>query len=128
EALHLFEEYKHVGPAPKEEQEALWQRFKSALDKLYDAKRALAGELKKQVAEVYAIKSKIYEQIVPFTVFSSGSINEWNSKTKGLLALQAQYEEVKGVMSREEWKVLSKKFWNALTTFFNNKGEFLHQL
>src|SRR5690606_33962091 len=26
EALHLFEDYKHVGPAPKEEQEVLWQR------------------------------------------------------------------------------------------------------
>lgn len=128
EALHLFEEYKHVGPAPKEEQEALWQRFKSALDKLYDAKRALSGELKKQAAEVYAIKSKIYEQIVPFTVFSSGSINEWNAKTKELLALQAQWEEVKGGMPREEGKVLSKKFWTALKTFFNNKGEFFRQL
>ena len=128
EALHLFEEYKHIGPAPKEEQETLWQRFKGALDKIYDAKRAVLGELKRQAAEVYAIKSKIYEEIIPFTVFSSGSINEWNAKTKELLAYQAKWEEVKGGMPREEGKVLSKKFWSALKTFFNNKGEFFRQL
>lgn len=128
EALHAFEEYKHVGPAPKEEQEALWQRFKTALDKVYDAKRLQAGEQKKQAAEVYELKSKIYEEIVPYTVFSSGSINEWNAKTKELLAYQAKWEEIKGGMPREEGKVLSKKFWTALKNFFNNKGEFFRQL
>ena len=128
EALHNFEEYKHVGPAPKEEQEALWQRFKAALDKIYEAKRSQVSEQRKQAAEVYDLKSKIYEEIVPFTVFSSGSINEWNAKTKELLAYQTKWEEIKGGMPREEGKVLSKKFWSALKTFFNNKGEFFRQL
>lgn len=128
EALHLFEEYKHVGPAPKEDQEKLWQRFKIALDRVYDAKRLQSGELRKQAAEVYEIKSKIYEEILPYTAFSSGSINDWNAKTKELLAYQAKWEEIKGGMPREEGKVLSKKFWSALKAFFNNKGEFFRQL
>lgn len=128
DALHAFEEYKHVGPAPKEDQEVLWQRFKAALDKVYDAKRLQAGEQRKQAAEVYELKSKIYEEIVPYTAFSSGSINEWNAKTKELLAYQTKWEEIKGGMPREEGKVLSKKFWSALKTFFNNKGDFFRQL
>ncbi len=128
EALHLFEDYKHVGPAPKEDQEVLWQRFKAALDKVYDAKRLQSGELRKQAAEVYELKSKIYEEVIPYTSFSSGSINEWNARTKELLAFQTRWEEIKGGMPREEGKVLSKKFWSALKTFFNNKGEFFRQL
>lgn len=128
EALHLFEDYKHVGPAPKEDQEVLWQRFKAALDKVYDAKRLQSGELRKQASEVYELKSKIYEEVIPYTSFSSGSINEWNARTKELLAFQARWEEIKGGMPREEGKVLSKKFWSALKTFFNNKGEFFRQL
>ncbi len=128
EALHLFEDYKHVGPAPKEEQEVLWQRFKAALDKVYDAKRLQSGELRKQAAEVYELKSKIYEEVIPYTSFSSGSINEWNARTKELLAFQTRWEEIRGGMPREEGKVLSKKFWSALKTFFNNKGEFFRQL
>ena len=128
EANQLFEEYKHIGPAAREEQEQLWQRFKTAMDSLHDIRRAQSGELKRQAAEVYTTKSKIYEAIIPFTSFSSGSINDWNAKTKELLVYQTEWVNVKGALPREEGKELSKKFWSALKTFFHNKGEFFRQL
>ncbi|WP_247236413.1 DUF349 domain-containing protein [Telluribacter sp. SYSU D00476] len=128
EANQLFEEYKHIGPAPREEQEELWQRFKKSLDALYDARRAQYSDQKKNMAATYEEKSKIYEAIVPFTSFSSGSINDWNAKTKEILAYQDQWVATKGPMPREEGKELSKKFWGALKTFFHNKGEFFKQL
>jgi hypothetical protein len=128
EGNQIFEEYKHVGPAPREEQEVLWQRFKKSLDTLYDARRAQYDDQKKTMAEVYEQKSKIYEAIVPYTTFSSGSINEWNTKSKEIIAYQEAWVASKGPMPREEGKQLSKKFWAALKTFFSNKGEFFKQL
>ena len=128
EANHIFEEYKHLGPAPKEDQEKLWQRFKVALDVLYDAQRGQFAEQKKSMQENYDQKAKIYEAIVPFTTYSSGSIKEWNAKTKEIMAFQDQWVSLKGIMPREEGKELSKKFWASLKTFFNNKGEFFRQL
>ncbi|HEV7349681.1 DUF349 domain-containing protein [Telluribacter sp.] len=128
EANQIFEEYKHVGPAPREEQEELWQRFKKSLDALYDARRSQHSDQKKTMAVTYEEKSKIYETLVPFTSFSSGSINDWNAKTKEILALQDQWVATKGPMPREEGKELSRKFWGALKTFFHNKGEFFKQL
>ena len=128
EGNQIFEEYKHVGPAPREEQELLWQRFKKSLDALYDARRAQYDDQKKGMAEVYEQKSKIYETIVPYTTFSSGSINEWNTKSKEIIAYQEAWVATKGPMPREEGKQLSKKFWAALKTFFSNKGEFFKQL
>ena len=128
EANHIFEEYKHLGPAPKEDQEKLWQRFKVALDVLYDAQRGQFAEQKKSMQENYDQKAKIYESIVPFTTYSSGSIKEWNAKTKEIMAFQDQWVSLKGIMPREEGKELSKKFWASLKTFFNNKGEFFRQL
>ncbi|MFN7602796.1 MAG: DUF349 domain-containing protein, partial [Bacteroidota bacterium] len=35
ELNELHNEFKHIGPVPKEEQEALWQLFKGASDKVY---------------------------------------------------------------------------------------------
>jgi hypothetical protein len=35
----LHEEYKHVGPVPKEDQESLWQRFKAASDVIYSRRK-----------------------------------------------------------------------------------------
>jgi hypothetical protein len=128
EANHIFEDYKHLGPAPKEDQEKLWQRFKVALDVLYDAQRGQFAEQKKSMQENYDQKSKIYEFIVPFTTYNSGSIKEWNAKTKEIMAFQDQWVALKGIMPREEGKELSKKFWASLKTFFNNKGEFFRQL
>ncbi len=128
EGNQIFEDYKHVGPAPREEQEVLWQRFKKSLDTLYDARRAQYDDQKKTMVEVYEQKSKIYEAIVPYTTFSSGSINEWNTKSKEIIAHQEAWVATKGPMPREEGKQLSKKFWAALKTFFSNKGEFFKQL
>ncbi|WP_373513383.1 DUF349 domain-containing protein [Persicitalea sp.] len=128
EGNQIFEEYKHIGPAPREEQELLWQRFKESLDALYDARRAQYDEQKKTMVEIYEKKSKIYEAIVPYTSFNSGSINEWNAKTREIIAQQEEWQAVKGPMPRGEGKDLSKKFWGALKTFFNNKSEFFKQL
>lgn len=128
EANALFEEYKHIGPAPKAEQEVLWGRMKAALDVLYDKRRGQTNEQRKESAQLYEEKSAIYEELVPITSFTSNSINDWNDKTKIVMALQDRWNAIKGPMPREEGKELSRKFWAALKTFFHNKGEFFKQL
>ncbi|QJW89510.1 DUF349 domain-containing protein [Spirosoma taeanense] len=128
EANALFEEYKHIGPAPKAEQEVLWGRMKAALDVLYDKRRGQTNEQRKESAQLYEEKSAIYEELVPLTSFTSNSINDWNDRTKTVMALQDRWNAIKGPMPREEGKELSKKFWAALKTFFHNKGEFFKQL
>ncbi len=128
EANALFEEYKHIGPAPKAEQEVLWGRMKAALDVLYDKRRDQTNEQRRESAQLYEEKSAIYEELVPMTSFTSNSINDWNDKTKAVMALQDRWNAIKGPLPREEGKELSKKFWAALKTFFHNKGEFFRQL
>jgi hypothetical protein len=128
EANALFEEYKHIGPAPKAEQEVLWGRMKVALDVLYDKRRDQTNEQRKESAQLYEEKSAIYEELIPLTSFTSNSINDWNDKTKAVMALQDRWNAIKGPMPRDEGKELSKKFWAALKTFFHNKGEFFKQL
>jgi hypothetical protein len=128
EANSLFEEYKHIGPAPKAEQEVLWQRMKAALDALYEKRRGQNEGQRKESAQLYEEKSAIYEELIPLTSFSSSSINDWNDKTKEVMAIQYRWNAIKGPMPREEGKELSKKFWAALKTFFAAKGEFFRQL
>jgi len=124
EAVAAFEEYKHVGPAPKEENELIWQRVKEALDLIY-GKRREQGEVSKAEAEqVYTLKLAMAELIEPFATFNSNTITEWNDRTKALLALQDQWNAIKGFMPKEKGKDLSDKFWANIKTFFRNKTEF----
>ena len=128
EAVAAFEEYKHVGPAPKEENELIWQRVKDALDVIYGKRREQGEASKAEAEQVYALKASISELIEPYATFSSGSISEWNDRTKALLALQDQWNNIKGFMPKEKGKDLSDKFWADIKTFFRNKTEFFKVL
>jgi hypothetical protein len=99
-----------------------------AMDVIYDARRAQNEDQKVVLTQNYEIKSKIYENLVPFTAFSSNSINEWNDKSKAVMALQEEWNAIKAPMLREEGQELTKKFWATLKTFFSNKTEFFKQL
>ena len=128
EAVAAFEEYKHVGPAPKEENELIWQRVKDALDLIYGKRREQGEASKAEAEQVYTLKLAIAELIEPFSTFNSTTITEWNDRTKSLLALQDQWNAIKGFMPKEKGKELSDKFWADIKTFFRNKTEFFKVL
>jgi Domain of Unknown Function (DUF349) len=128
DANHLFEEFKHVGPASKEANELLWQRFKGALDILYDKRREQLDSQKGAFEENYLAKQKVVESLSLFTSFKSESINEWSEQTKAIDILQKQWNDVKGPMPKDKGRDLSKDFWNGVKTFYRNKGEFFKTL
>lgn len=128
QANEFFEEYKALGPAPRDEQEALWEKVKASFDIIYDKKRE-QGEVNKQLQnEVLSVKVRLVETLKPFLDFDSGSINEWNAKTKEVLAVQEQWNEIKGGMPRNEGKAVTKEFWSSIKQFFKNKSAFFDKL
>ncbi|WPP51322.1 DUF349 domain-containing protein [Catalinimonas niigatensis] len=123
----LHEEYKHIGPAPKEEQETLWQRFKTASDQIHERRRSYVDEFKEELNKNLEQKLKLCEEVKQFTEFSSDSIREWNQKTKEIQSLQKRWDAI-GAMPREKAKEVNKKFWSNFKQFFSHKGDFFKQL
>ncbi|ADQ17146.1 DUF349 domain-containing protein [Leadbetterella byssophila] len=127
-ANELLQEYKHIGPGPREEQDALWERLKKAFDVIYDKKRELQSESAALSEEILKAKQQLLNQLLEYLKFNSDSINEWNAKTKEVQALQDQWNAIKGGMPREKGKEVSKSFWSSLKQFFKNKSEFFAKL
>jgi hypothetical protein len=123
----LHEEYKHIGPIPRDDQEALWLRFKAASDKIHDRRRADVEAFKEQLKENLVEKQKLVEQVKVFASFESDSIKEWNKKTKEIQQLQKQWDSV-GSMPRSQAKEVNREFWSRFKEFFANKGEFFKRL
>jgi len=123
----LHEEYKHIGPVPRDEQEALWQRFKAASDKIHDRRRADIEAFKEQLKINLVEKQKLVEQVKVFSSFESDSIKEWNKKTKELQQLQKQWDAV-GSMPRSQAKEVNREFWSNFKEFFAHKGDFFKRL
>ena len=127
-ANELLQEYKHIGPGPREEQDALWERLKKAFDVIYDKKRELQKENSELLEEVLNAKSQLLANLQTYLEFNSDSINEWNAKTREVQAIQDQWNAIKGGMPREKGKEVSKNFWNTLKQFFKHKSEFFAKL
>lgn len=123
----LHEEFKHIGPVPRDEQEALWQKFKTASDAVYDRRKEYYDSQKEVFKENLIQKEKLIEKLSEYKDFTASKIKEWNVKTKEVLAIQKEWEST-GPVPREAGKEINKKFWGFFKQFFHNKNQFFKEL
>jgi len=123
----LHQEYKHLGPVPREEQEALWLKFKAASDVIYQKRKEYYAEQKSKLGENLEKKEALIEQIKELVTFNSKEPKEWNAKTKQVNALQKKWEEIGG-LPRAKAKEVNKQFWGNFKQYFSNKNKFFKTL
>jgi hypothetical protein len=123
----LHDEYKHVGPVPREEQENLWQRFKAASDAVYSRRKEFYEGQKEVYEENLKVKEALIEKLDKFKDFSGAKIKDWNVKTKEVLAIQKEWEKA-GPVPKELGKDVNKRFWGLFKQFFHNKNQFFKEL
>ncbi len=123
----LHEEYKKIGPVPREVQEALWQRFKAASDAIYKKRKSYLDDLKGELMVNLDKKRALAEELKPYLSFDSDRINDWNAKTKEILAIQKKWDALGG-LPREHAKEVNKAFWSSFKGFFGNKNNFFKKL
>jgi len=123
----LHDEFKHVGPVPQDEQEAVWQRFKAASDAIY-AKRKNYFEGQVEVFnENQKQKEALIAKLEEYQDFKADRIKDWNVKTKEILAIQKEWEAI-GPVPREKGKEINKAFWGHFKQFFHHKNQFFKEL
>ncbi|HHP7242910.1 MAG TPA: DUF349 domain-containing protein [Cyclobacteriaceae bacterium] len=123
----LHEEFKHIGPVPKDDQEDVWKRFKAASDNVYARRKAFVENLKNELHQNMEKKLNITEHVQEFLAFDSERINDWNQKTKEILNIQKEWEAIGG-LPRDKAKEINRKFWTAFKGFFHNKSKFFKKL
>lgn len=127
ELNELHHEFKHIGPVPMDDKEAIWQRFKAASDAVYARRDAYMQNLQSELQENLDKKLSLAEEVVQYATYQSDRIKEWNQKTKEILDVQKRWEIIGG-LPRAKAKEVNKKFWSAFKAFFNNKNAFFKKL
>ncbi|AWW28708.1 DUF349 domain-containing protein [Echinicola strongylocentroti] len=123
----LHEEFKHIGPVPRDEQEAVWQRFKAASDAIYAKRKAYYESQKEVFKDNQTKKEELIQTLNGFKDFKANRIKEWNAKTKEILEIQKQWEAI-GPVPRESGREINRSFWGAFKHFFHNKNLFFKEL
>src|SRR5690606_20663447 len=123
----LHEEFKHIGPVPSEEQEALWLRFKAASDAVYLRRKDYFEEQKEVYKRNLEVKEGLIKKLESLQDFKGDRIREWNSKTKEVLDIQKEWESV-GPVPKENGKEINRTFWGYFKRFFHNNNQFFKEL
>lgn len=123
----LHDEFKHIGPVPRDAQEALWNRFKTASDMIYDRRKEFYDGQKEVFKKNQDEKEALIETLKTFIDFKADRIKDWNTKTKEILEIQKNWEKI-GPVPREAGKEINKAFWAAFKQFFHNKNLFFKEL
>ena len=126
ELNELHEQYKIIGPVPKEEQENLWQRFKLASNKVYEKRKEFIKSFKCGLIENLKKKKGIILEVQKYENFESKKIKDWNNAAKALMNFQKDWEVI-GEIPREKSKEINKSFWAAFKIFFSKKRAFIQK-
>ena len=114
--LEIQKTWKTIGFAPKKDNNRIYERFRMACDRFFEAKRQFYAGLKAEMEHNYQLKVEICE-----AAESLAGSEEWKKTTDELIALQARWKQI-GAVSRRHSDAVWKRFRAACDRFFERKA------
>ncbi len=114
--LEIQKTWKTIGFAPKKDNNRIYERFRAACDKFFEAKRAFYAGVKTEMEHNLQLKVELCEQAEALS-----ESEDWKATTEELIALQARWKEI-GAVSRRQSDVVWKRFRVACDKFFERKA------
>ena len=123
ELQKLHEQWKEYGPVAKEKREDIWNRFKAATAVINKKYQAHFEGLKEQQEENLEKKKALCERLEEIAATEVKSSAEWNSLSKEIEDLQAQWRKI-GFATKKDNQKIYDRFRAACDAFFGRKREF----
>ena len=116
EVIAVQEEWKTIGFAPKKDNVAIYERFRTACDNFFKAKSAYFKNSKEQYAENLNKKIALCEKAE--TLKES---TDWKKATEQFVQLQKEWKEI-GAVPRKQSDAIWSRFVSACDYFFEQKS------
>jgi len=118
EVNELFKVWKTIGPAPKKENDEIWEKFKTYLNVFFANKKEFFSRIKQEQLNNFNIKLDIVKQAEALK-----DSTDWRITTQELINLQKEWKNI-GPVPRKHSDKIWKRFRAACDEFFNNKSKF----
>jgi hypothetical protein len=118
----LLQLWKSLGPAPKKQNNEIWNRFKASLDSFFNAKKEYYSNLKEQQLHNFNVKLDLCVQAEALR-----NSTNWKSTTRDLINLQNEWKKV-GPVPRKQSDRIWKRFRAACDEFFKAKNEYFSNI
>ncbi len=123
----LHQEFRDTGPVAKDLREGIWNRFKAA-STIVNRRHQLHFEQLKETEQHNLDQKTVICEIVEATEYNQlKTFNDWENKTKEIIALQAKWKTIGFAPQKMNVKIF-ERFRAACDDFFKRKGEFFKSM
>lgn len=126
ELQKLHEQWKEYGPVAKEFREDIWNRFKAATAVINKKYQEYFEAQKAQMASNLEAKTRLCEQLEEIAGADVNGSGEWNSLSKKIEELQAEWKKI-GFATKKDNQKIYDRFRAACDKFFERKREFYNE-
>ena len=127
ELQKLHEEWKEIGPVPQDKKDEIWERFKSATDKINTIRREHYSKIQEEQNANLVTKTALCEKAEELVAEEYNSISVWQKKSEELSDLFKVWKTV-GPAAKKQNEEIWTRFKSSMDTFFSRKKEFFSTL
>ena len=120
--LEIQKIWRTIGFAPKKDNTCIYERFRAACDKFFEAKREFYAGVKNDMEHNLQLKTELCEAAEALQESS-----EWKQATEELIALQGKWSKI-GPVPRRYSDQIWKRFRAACDHFFERKSQHFSQV
>ncbi len=121
------EDWKEIGPVPQDKKDEIWERFKTASDKINERRREFYGEIQADQDRNHLAKLALCERAEQLLANLPESLKQWQSLTQELNELLKVWKTI-GPAPKKENNEVWKRFKASLDAHFVNYKEYLDKL
>ncbi len=121
------DEWKEIGPVPQDVKEVVWERFKTATDKINAIRREHYSKIQDELQHNYEAKVAICEKAEETIAESIDSINGWMKKSDEMRDLFKVWRTI-GQAPKKQNDEIWNRFKAAMDNFFEAKKEYFGKL
>jgi hypothetical protein len=121
------EEWKEIGPVPQDKRDEIWERFKTATDKINERRREHYNSVNKDQDTNLLAKTALCEKAEQLASMEIDNLKDWQEKTREVNELLKVWKTI-GPAPKKENDEIWEKFKAFLNAFFANKKEFFSKI
>ena len=117
-ASELLKTWRTIGPAPKQHNDEIWNRFKNTLDNFFERKKESMQKIKDEQLDNYNRKVNLCIEAEAIA-----QRRDWKKATEEMLNLQKEWKSI-GFVARKQSDAVWKRFRKACDDFFAAKKDY----
>lgn len=121
------EDWKEIGPVSQEKRDEIWDRFKSATDKINERRREHYSQLEEEQEANYKAKTILCDKAEQVVAKEYKSMKEWQDSTNTVNELLKDWKTIGPAPKRQNNEIWIR-FKTSLDAYFSAKKEYFNKL